>query len=160
MSPVHNGRVPYFAAVFAQTEAGWQGAEAELSEALGADDVVDLMREAAVETSGDPVLLLVEEEDEWFAVVRLDGDDEPRAFLSDGRAGQTSGLAGLLAQFVVADEAVSDELDILGDLELLRDLGLDAKHLTDLSERSLPGDALLAVAERAGFADEFDRLRD
>jgi putative tRNA adenosine deaminase-associated protein len=121
---------------------------------------VDLMREAAVETSGDPVLLLVEEDDEWFAVVRLDGDDEPRAFLSDGRAGRTSGLAGIFAQFLVADTAAPDDPDLLGDLELLVDLGLDADRLTTLSERSLPGDALLTVAEQAGFADEFDRLRD
>jgi len=78
--------VPYFAAVFAQTENGWVGTEAELSELSAVDDIADLMREAAVETTGDPVILLVEQDDEWFAVVRLDGEDDPRAFVSDGRA--------------------------------------------------------------------------
>jgi hypothetical protein len=47
-----------------------------------------------------------------------------------------------------------------GDPELLEDLGVEAKRLADLGERALPGDALLAVAEQAGFGEEFDRLRD
>jgi putative tRNA adenosine deaminase-associated protein len=156
--------VPYFAAIFAHTDNGWIGAEAELTDALGMDDIIDLLREAAVEATGDTVLLLVEEDDEWFGVVRLDGDDDPRAFLSDERAGRTSGIAALLAQFVdsatPADAEDSPDGDLLGDPELLQDLGLDAARLADLSESSLPGDALLVVAEHAGFADEFDRLRD
>jgi len=152
--------VPYFAAVFAQTEAGWVGTEAELSELAAVDDVSDLMREAAVETAGDPVIMLVEQDDEWFAVIRLDGDDEPRAYLSDGRAGRTSDIGELLHQLIgSADEGPDDETPD-GDPELLRDLGVDADRLGHLSDSALPGDALLVLAEQAGFADEFDRLRD
>jgi putative tRNA adenosine deaminase-associated protein len=151
--------VPYFAAVFAQTETGWVGTEAELAELSVVDDVADLMREAAVETAGDPVILLVEQDDEWFAVVRLDGEDDPRAFLSDGRAGRISELGRLLAEFIGAGEESSDEAPD-GDPSLLQDLGIEAERLSDLSERALPGDALLTVAEKAGFAEEFDRLRD
>ena len=155
----HNEHVPYFAAVFAQTETGWVGTEAELTELSVVDDLADLMREAAVETTGDPVLLLVEQDDEWFAVVRLDGEEDPRVFLSDGRAGRTSELGGLLAELIGGTEEPADESPG-GDPSLLQDLGLAAESLSDLSERALPGDALLSVAEKAGFAEEFDRLRD
>ena len=149
--------MPYFAAVFARTEQGWLGTETELAEAEGIDDVADVMREVAMETTGDPVLLLVEENDQWFAVVRLDDQDEPRVFVSDAQAGLTSDLAGLLSQSV-GEPALDGESS--GDAGLLEDLGVATKRLLDLGERALPGDALLAVAEQTGFAEEFDRLRD
>ncbi|GAA4238959.1 hypothetical protein GCM10022254_57070 [Actinomadura meridiana] len=143
----------YFAAVFARTPQGWVGAEAVLAEAEHVDDVADLMREAAVESYGDMVVLLVEQDDDWFAVVRLDGDDEPRAYLS---AVHEDGLGSLLQQ-LVGDVPDGDPA---GDPALLDDLGVDAERLDDLGERGLPGDALLTVAEQVGFGEEFDRLRD
>ncbi|MBO2453617.1 hypothetical protein J4573_41465 [Actinomadura barringtoniae] len=143
----------YFAAVFAQTPQGWVGTEAVLAEAESVDDVADLMREAAVESYGDPVLLLIEQDDDWFAIVRLDGEDDPRAFVS---AVREDGLGGLFHQLV---GEVPDG-DAAGDPALLDDLGVDAKRVTDLGERAVPGDALLTVAEIAGFGEEFDRLRD
>lgn len=149
----HNEQVSYFAAVFAQTPQGWVGTEAVLAEAEGVDDVADLMREAAVESYGDPVVLLIEQDDDWFAIVRLDGEEEPRAYVS---AVREDGLGGLFRQ-LVGD--VPDG-DAGGDPALLEDLGLDAKRISDLGERALPGDALLTVAEQAGFGEEFDRLRD
>ncbi|MFV2172002.1 tRNA adenosine deaminase-associated protein [Actinomadura sp. LOL_016] len=142
-----------FAAVFARTPQGWVGTEAVLAEATDVDDVADLMREAAVESYGDPVVLLVEEDDDWFAVVRLDGQDEPRAYISTVR---DDGLGALFNQLV--GEVPTGEPG--GEPGLLGDLGTDAAGLTDLGERALPADALLTVAERAGFGEEFDRLRD
>ena len=147
--------MPYFAAVFARTEAGWIGTDADLSEIMSLDDAADLMRETALEASGDLVLMLVEEDDTWFAVLRLDGDDEPRVFLSDPEAGRTSKIAGLFAE-PLGD--LSDN-EPAGEVALLDDLGTDADRLVELSERALPGDALTIVAEQAGFVDEFDRLR-
>jgi putative tRNA adenosine deaminase-associated protein len=147
--------VSYFAAVFARTEQGWVGAQADLADAEDADDVADLMREVALETEGDPVLLLLEEGDEWFAVMRLDGEDDPRAFVSDARA-----LAGRLAELIGRFVAEVPDSQVSGAAALLEDLGVEAKRLLELSDRVLPGDALLAVAEEAGFAEEFERLRD
>ncbi|MBT2206929.1 MULTISPECIES: tRNA adenosine deaminase-associated protein [Actinomadura] len=143
----------YFAAVFARTPQGWIGTEAVLAEAEGVDDVADLMREAAVESYGDPVVLLIEQDDDWFAVLRLDGQDEPRAYVSTVRE---DGIGSLFTQLV---GEVPDG-DAAGDPALLDDLGIDPGRLSDLGERALPGDALLAVAEQAGFGEEFDRLRD
>ncbi|MFI0410334.1 hypothetical protein [Actinomadura sp. 3N508] len=143
----------HFAAVFARTPQGWVGAEAVIAEAEHVDDIADLMREAAVESYGDPVVLLVEQDDDWFAVVRLDGEDEPHAYISTVRE---DGLGSLFQQLV---GEVPDG-DAAGDPALLEDLGLDAKQLGDLGERAIPGDALLTIAEQAGFGEEFDRLRD
>lgn len=150
--------VPYFAAFFARSDDGWMETEAELADVETTEDITDLMRETAVETAGDPVLLLVEEDDEWFAVVRLDGEEDPRVFLSDGRARSISRLAGLVGRYVIGP--VPDGTpDPCGDPALLEDLGADSKHLLGLSERMPAGDALLAVAEEIGFAEEYDRLR-
>ncbi|MCP2340493.1 tRNA adenosine deaminase-associated protein [Actinomadura rupiterrae] len=143
----------YFAAVFARTPQGWVGTEAELAEAESVDDIADQMREAAVESYGDSVVLLVEREDDWFAIVRLDGDGEPRAYVSAVRDDR---LAGLFQPLV----GEAPDGDPSGDAALLGDLGVDGEQLSELGERSLPGDALMAVAERAGFGEEFDRLRD
>jgi putative tRNA adenosine deaminase-associated protein len=147
--------VPYFAAVFARTETGWIGADADLSETLGLDDVADLMRETAVEAIGDLVVLLVEEDDSWFGVIRLEGDDEPRVFLSDPEAGRASRIGVQLAESL----GESPDGEPAGEPALLDDLGIDSDRLVELSERALPGDALTVVAERAGFAEEFDSLR-
>jgi putative tRNA adenosine deaminase-associated protein len=150
--------VPYFSVAFARTDAGWVGTEADLSEAAGVDDITDMMRETAVETAGDTVVLLLEQEDEWFAVVRHDDGDDPRVFLSDPRATLTSTLAGMLyEQFGTPDD--SPTADPVGDFALLADLGTDSARLTGLGERKLPGDALAIVAEHAGFAGEYERLR-
>ncbi|WP_433330801.1 hypothetical protein [Spirillospora sp. CA-294931] len=142
-----------FAAVFARTPQGWVGTEAVLAEAEGFDDVSDLMREAAVESYGDPVLLLIEENDDWFALVRLDGEAEPRAFVSTVRE---DGLGGLLQPLV----GEIPDGDPAGDPALLADLGVAADRLSELGDRAFPGDALLTVADLAGFGEEFGRLRD
>ncbi|MFI0354324.1 hypothetical protein [Actinomadura sp. 9N407] len=143
----------FFAAVFAQTQQGWVGTEAVLAEVEGIDDVADLMREAAVESYGDPVLLLIEEDDDWFAVLRLDGESEPQAFVSTIRE---DGMSSLFHQLV----GEIPDGDAGGDPALLEDLGVAGERLSELGDRALPGDALLTVAELAGFGEEFDRLRD
>jgi putative tRNA adenosine deaminase-associated protein len=151
--------VPYFAAVFAQTEEGWVACEADLAESEVSDDVTDLMREVALESVGDPVLLLVEENDAWFAVVRLDGDEDPRIFVSDAAAAQGSGLGGLLFELVTEGLETKVDGDPAGDPTLLDDLGVPSPRLLDLGERAVPTDALSELAEGAGFTEELDALR-
>jgi putative tRNA adenosine deaminase-associated protein len=150
--------VPYFSVAFARSDAGWIGTETDLAEVAGVDDITDIMRETAVETAGDTVVLLIEQEDEWFAVVRLDDGEDPRVFLSDPRATQTSELAHMLHEQIGDIDEVPTE-DPVGDAGLLSDLGTEPSRLTQLGERTLPGDALAVIAERAGFAEDYDRLR-
>jgi putative tRNA adenosine deaminase-associated protein len=150
--------VPYFSVAFARSDAGWIGTETDLTEVAGVDDITDIMRETAVETAGDTVVLLIEEEDEWFAVVRLDDGEDPRVFLSDPRAALGSDLARMLHEQIGDLEETPTE-DPVGDPELLSDLGITPDRLRELGERTLPGDALSVIAERAGFAEDYDRLR-
>jgi putative tRNA adenosine deaminase-associated protein len=154
----NNGAVSYFSVAFARTDAGWVGTEADLSEVAGMDDIIDIMRETAVETAADTVVLLLEQEDEWFAVIRLDDGEDPQLFLSDPRASLTSDVARMLAERIGDTEDRASH-EPVGDLDLLADLGSDPAHLVGLGERTLPGDALAVIAERAGFAAEYDRLR-
>jgi putative tRNA adenosine deaminase-associated protein len=150
--------VPYFSVAFARSDAGWIGTEIDLTEVAGVDDITDILRETAVEAAADTVVLLIEQEDEWFAVVRLDDGEDPRVFLSDPRATLTSVLARMLhEQIGDIDEVPTD--DPVGDPGLLADLGTDGARLTELGERRLPGDALSVIAEHAGFADDYERLR-
>ena len=106
-----------------------------------------------------PVLLLVEREDAWWAVVRVDGDDDPRVFVSDIAGAVASPYAELLA---VADEEDEDLAPGVcgGDLDLLSDLGTSPESLREMcDEQLLPMDALAAVAEAGGFAEQLDSLR-
>ncbi|MDX6742695.1 tRNA adenosine deaminase-associated protein [Actinocorallia sp. A-T 12471] len=153
--------MPSFAAVFARTDSGWIAADADLAQSEQPEDVTDLLREAALEAPGDLVVLLVEDNDAWFGVVRVDGEDDPRVFVSDASAAQAApGVLGELLLDLVTDglEAKADG-DPVGDPALLGDLGTAEERLMRLSDRAVPTDALDEIAQSAGFADELDALR-
>lgn len=147
----------HFSAVFAKAENGWIGMEVDLTEAAGPDDIVDLMREAAVEAGADTVVLLVERDDDWFAVARIDEESDARIFLSDSRSVLTSEPAAVLYETIGHGEEPT--ADPSGDPDLLEDLGAEGPFLSALSDSSPAGDALLAIAERVGFGEEYERLR-
>lgn len=159
-----------FTAAFVRTAEGWSGAEVDLSSAEIADDLGDLVQEAlgqeGLDLAGDELTLLCAEmEDEWFAIVRYEGDQEPRVFLSDVQAGAGDSFGELFTDLagVAPDKEAGNELGVrpAGDLDLLGDLGVSREELMELSmeEGVLPADTLSVIAERLGFADEFDRLR-
>ncbi len=102
--------VAYFTAVIARSGSSWRARDVEVDEAQTLDDLVDALRGVAVDSQ--PVLAVIEHEDEWFAVVRVDGEDEPRLFVSDLGAASRSAYAELLA--AAADVDVPDE-DESGD---------------------------------------------
>lgn len=155
----------YFAAALARTVDGWTGRDVDL------DGVEDL--EALTETLRDLyddsplILLMLEQDDEWMGVVRVEPDEDPRVFLSDRRAVHASDVAALLWE---EEEEVPDEDDEapppiaepVGDAELLSDLGTPGPALLDLcaTEGMLPADVLTALGERAGFVDVLDGLRE
>ena len=161
----------YFAAMLARSSAGWTGQELDLDGAEDVDAVADLIRDLGAGTA----LLFVEEDDEYVAIVRVDRDsDEPRVFISDGRAADSYPIVELLA---VAVEAARDEdadageededsppghdSEPLGDAALLADLGTPARDLLALCahEGTLPSDVISEVCERAGCLDELEALR-
>jgi putative tRNA adenosine deaminase-associated protein len=167
--------VPYFAAALARTDKGWVGEELDLSEAEDLDAVTDLLRQVGSEQAA-PVLLFVEEDDEWFGVVRVDGDGDPRVFVSDSRVVDRSDIARMLyeeaalEEEVVDDEEASDdeeeeairpEGEPAGDTDLLSDLGTPSIQLLELSaeEGMLPADVISVLCERAGCLDQLEELR-
>jgi putative tRNA adenosine deaminase-associated protein len=168
--------VAYFAALLARTDDGWESTDIELDQVDDLEGLADLMREAAVDER--PVLLFLEQEDLWFAVVRVDGDDDPRVFVSDRAAVAHSAYAEMLlpaeaepfvdlAPAAPDDELVEDEdtpapaTGPTGDADVLSDLGTAEADLLALCAREgvLPNDALTTLAERAGAVEALESVR-
>ncbi|MDQ0309371.1 putative tRNA adenosine deaminase-associated protein [Kitasatospora herbaricolor] len=87
--------------------------ETELDAVESLADLADLAREAAQED--DSVLVFIEQEDAWFAIVRVDGEEDPRIFVSDGAAAARSSYGSVLTDELVeqAGESEFDDLDNL-----------------------------------------------
>ncbi|MCX4763309.1 hypothetical protein OG562_20510 [Streptomyces sp. NBC_01275] len=84
----------YFAALLARTEDGWEASDTELDDVETLSDLADLAREASPDE--DTVLVLIEQEDSWFGVVRIDGEEDPRIYVSDAAAAARSSYGELL----------------------------------------------------------------
>jgi len=169
--------VTYFASALARTDGKWFARELDFSELEDLDGLVEEIRRGA--DDADVVLLFVEEDDEWFGIVRLDEDADPRAFISDGRVVETSSVGALLAEAATVtepdeddddedddeeeeeDEAIRIDGDPIGDPELLSDIGTPAKRLLALcaEEGQLPADIISSLCESAGCLDSLEELR-
>jgi len=174
--------VTYFAAALARRGSGWTGEEIDLDGVEDLDGVVDSVRQA-VGDDAETALMLFEENDEWFGVVRIDDDGDPRVFVSDGRVVETSQVGGILGEAATVDddepvdvdddeddsdddeeeeEAIRAAGDPIGDPDLLADLGVPGKRLLALcaEEGQLPADILSALCESAGCLDALEALRE
>ncbi|WP_225849783.1 hypothetical protein [Streptomyces sp. HPF1205] len=177
----------YFAALLARTEDGWQASEPDLDDVETLADLSDLAREAGDEE--ETVLVFIEQEDAWFGVIRVDGEEDPRIYVSDAAAAARSSYGEILLTDEVLgrdpqdlDELVdldgtedgeSDDEDAvagpsedhvpagpLGDTDLLADLGMSAKELLALSgDGALTGEALGEIADALGCADVLEAVR-
>lgn len=160
----------YFAAALARTEAGWTGEELDLDGVDDLEALTDVLRDLTGDGEG-PGLLLLEEDDEYVAIVRADGGSaslaEPRVFLSDQRAVLQSDVAAMLWEGGAAEGGDDDEgtrpvAEPVGDAGLVADLGTSAADLLALcaEEGLLPADVLTEVCERAGCAHVLEGLRE
>lgn len=170
----------YFAALLARADDDWQASDIDLDQVDDLDGLADLMRESAADDG--LVLLLLEQEDVWFAVVRVDGYEDPRVFVSDRAAVAHSAYAEMLLPELVEDLDV-DDLDIIaevaygadgddgddeeeppppvgpaGEEELLTDLGVSAEKLGELGNGGA-SEALTAVAEAVGAGEALELVR-
>ncbi len=142
----------YFTAVVARADGAWSARDVDVEEVADLTDLIERLRE--VEDGEEPVLLLLEREDDWWAIVRVDGDDDARVFVSNAAGAQRSPYAELLAPPDDGTDGWS------GDLDLLSDLGTPPEELRDLvAEQLVPMDAMATLAEAAGFAEVLDALR-
>jgi putative tRNA adenosine deaminase-associated protein len=171
----------YATAALARVDSSWFGNELEFGEVEDLDGVVELLRET-VGDEADTALLFVEEDDEWFAVLRVDADGEPRVFVSDERVIASSEIAALFAEAAIEsvpsdldghgditdvddddddDEGTRADGDPTGDPALLADLGTPAARLIELcdAEGQLPSDVIATLCEAAGCLDVLEKLR-
>lgn len=74
-------RVPFFTAVMASDGNAWRARDIDVEDAADLDDLASTLRAAA--HKDHPVLAVIEAEDQWFALVRVDDDDGARIFVSD-----------------------------------------------------------------------------
>jgi putative tRNA adenosine deaminase-associated protein len=181
----HHDAVAYFTAVVARAGSAWRARDVELDEAGGdLDGLADVLRSVAVDD--EPVIAVLEHEDEWFALFRVDGDEEPRLFVSDLPAASLSGYAELLApaadvqlagdasEPATEAEAEADDEDDdggsapvvvtaawAGDADLLEDLGVSGTALRRLVEQhgEDPAAVLVDVGEQIGFGELLEALR-
>ena len=176
--------MPHFAALVAKDDDAWTTSEIELEELADIDEVADVMRDASIHDG--PVLLFVEQNDEWFAIMRVDGAGEPRTFISDARVVPGNELAATIfeemPEEVVAIELVDDDFDDdedadvepeeekpalradaepRGATDVLADFGIGSAQLLAMcaAEGMLPADVIAAVCERLGCAEEIEVYR-
>lgn len=92
--------VAYFAALLARSADRWTARDADLDQIEDVAGLVEFMRDVPEddedEEEPDTSVLLLEQEDVWFAVIRLDADEDPRLFVSDMAAVSRSAYADLL----------------------------------------------------------------
>lgn len=113
----------YFAALLARTEDGWEASDMELDDVESLSDLIDLARSAAVDD--DTVVALIEQEDAWFGVVRVDGEEDPRYFVSNASAAARSSYGSMLTKELLGSDEEDDDLDEL-DLDGTEDGEEDA----------------------------------
>ncbi|MEV7387557.1 MULTISPECIES: hypothetical protein [unclassified Streptomyces] len=107
----------YFAALLARTEDGWEASDTELDDVETLSDLADLARESASDAD-DTVLVFIEQEDAWFGVVRIDGEEDPRVFVSSAAAAARSSYGELLLTDEMLGREPKDDADDLDALDL------------------------------------------
>ncbi|MFF4404989.1 hypothetical protein ACFY2W_04815 [Streptomyces sp. NPDC001262] len=173
----------YFAAMLARTEDGWEASDTELDNVETLSDIADLARDNAVDD--DTVLVLIEQEDTWFGIVRVDGEDDPRVYVSNAALAARSSYGAMLVDELTGRDEERDEELGLPDLDGTEDgepeteedgddtaaaeaapfgpLGDDGL-LGDLGVsgkelQSLDGDALGTIAEALGCTEVLEAVR-
>ncbi|MFG2432777.1 hypothetical protein [Streptomyces sp. NPDC048590] len=134
----------YFAALLARTEDGWEASDTELDDVETLSDLTDLAREASVDE--DTVIVYIEQEDAWFGVVRVDGEEDPRIYISDASAAARSSYGEIL----LTDELLGREPgaeDEIAALEELVDLDGTEDGEPDAAQDSADGPADGPVTE-------------
>src|SRR3954470_19463539 len=148
-----------FACVLARTGDRWRAVEVSVVDCESLTDIADL----AVDIDAELRLLVVEQDDEFAAIIRVDDPDEdPRAFLSDGHAADQYPIAAVIAEDLVEigedddeedDDPLDDDIPLThdgapcGDPDLVEDLGTSAADLLAMCAHpgTLPVDLLVAV---------------
>jgi putative tRNA adenosine deaminase-associated protein len=150
--------VAYFTAVLLRDGDKWSARDVDLDDLADLGELADRLR--LIEAGDEPVLVMIEREDAWWAVVRVDGDEDPRVFVSDVAGSATTGYGRFLDTPSTTGDEAAAEGTCGGDFDVLADLGTSPDDLRGMCEDEMvPMDALAVVAEAAGFAELLDSLR-
>jgi putative tRNA adenosine deaminase-associated protein len=159
--------VSYFAAAFARDDGDWIGAELDLEAVETIEDLADSAQEE-IEANSEFVVVLIEDED-WFAVVRVAGDASAEMYVSDAAEAFRSPIGEILVLDIGGFEAEDDDGDDgevvvpaapMGEPGLLTDLGLKSSDLVVLATGgSTSADAITEIAERIGAVDALEDVR-
>jgi putative tRNA adenosine deaminase-associated protein len=136
----------YFAALLARTADGWEASDTELDDVETLADLADLARDATADD--ETVLVLIEQEDAWFGVVRVDGEEDPRIYVSDASAAARSSYGEIL----LTDELLGRDPDAAEDLDAL-DLDGTEDGEDHEAEEDEPGQGNAIPAGPVGEAD-------
>ncbi|MGW4032624.1 tRNA adenosine deaminase-associated protein [Streptomyces sp. NPDC004838] len=151
----------YFAALLARTQDGWEASDTELDDVETLSDLADLARDASVDE--DTVLLFIEQEDAWFGLVRVEGEEDPRIFISDAAAAARSSYGEILTNELLGgdDDDPAADLDAL-DLDGTEDGEPDGHDDNDPDNDNDDGDSEGADSGtvRSGPVGERDILMD
>ncbi|MER7038669.1 tRNA adenosine deaminase-associated protein [Streptomyces microflavus] len=133
----------YFAALLARTEDGWEASDTELDDVETLSDLTDLAQEASVDE--DTVLVYIEQEDAWFGILRVDGEEDPRIYVSDASAAARSSYGEIL----LTDELLGREPGAEDEIAALEELvDLDGTEDGDPDEAAGPASPAGTTADR------------
>ena len=161
--------MPYFAVAMSESPSGWTAREVDMEAVEDLDSLVELLRDV---DAGGTVLFFLEEDDEYVAIVRVEGDNDPRTFISDDRAIGASAHATMIMEDVAPpedveideddDEGTRPDAEVAGDIEIVASFGITGDTLLGLcaTEGMLPADIVTAICEKAGCADVLDEIRE
>ncbi|SOD67597.1 putative tRNA adenosine deaminase-associated protein [Streptomyces zhaozhouensis] len=107
----------YFTALLARTDHGWEASDTELDDVESLDELAELARAAV--SDDETVLICVEQEGAWFGLVRVDGEDDPRVFVSDAARAMRSAYGEILLTDELLGRAPTspDALERMVDLD-------------------------------------------
>lgn len=96
--------VSYFTAAISLAGDAWRSHDIPIDEFDDMADLSEALRE--VVQDGSPAFAFIEHEDEWFAVIRSDGDEDVAVFVTDELAAFASPYGGMLRESLEQYEAV------------------------------------------------------
>ncbi|MDT0267205.1 hypothetical protein RM844_13005 [Streptomyces sp. DSM 44915] len=106
----------YFTALLARTDHGWEASDTELDDVESLDELAELARAAVPDD--ETVLVCIEQEGAWFGLVRVDGEDDPRVFVSDA----ARALRSAYGEILLTDELLGRSPTSTDSLERMVDL--------------------------------------
>ncbi|MEU5158612.1 hypothetical protein AB0G74_03235 [Streptomyces sp. NPDC020875] len=141
----------YFAALLARTHDGWEASDTELDDVETLADLADLAREAA--SDDETVIVFIEQEGAWFGLLRVEGEEDPRVFVSNAALAARSSYGEILTKEVLG----GDEDDPAEDLDAL---DLDGTEDGEPESESADGDGNGSEGAPAGPVGDAGILAD